>query len=69
MQHHLAVMGDKVRETFAFADFESLEIYGEPNDALRQWIPRVDLRHCIYAPPSALGGITRLGSAGPAVST
>jgi hypothetical protein len=35
MQHHLEAMGDKVRETFAFADFESLEIYGEPNDALR----------------------------------
>ena len=36
MQHHLAAMGDKVRETFAFTDFESLEIYGEPNDAIRE---------------------------------
>ena len=32
MQHHIEVMGDKVRETFAYADFESLEIYGEPNE-------------------------------------
>ena len=31
MQRHLEVMGEKVRETFAFADFES-EIYGEPSE-------------------------------------
>jgi hypothetical protein len=37
MQHHLAVLGEKVRETFAFTDFESLEIYGEPNEAVREW--------------------------------
>ncbi len=41
MQRHLEVMGEKVRETFAFTDFESLEIYGEPNDALKEWIRRV----------------------------
>ena len=41
MQYHLEVMGKKVRETFAYTDFESLEIYGEPNDELRAWIGRV----------------------------
>jgi hypothetical protein len=41
MQYHLGVMGKKVRETFAYADFESLEIYGQPNDELRDWIERV----------------------------
>ena len=30
MQNHLEVMGEKVLETFAFTDFESLEIYSEP---------------------------------------
>ena len=29
------------RSGFAYTDFESLEIYGHPNDALREWIPRV----------------------------
>ena len=41
MQHHLQVLGEKVRATGEFTDFESLEIYGELNDALRQWLPYV----------------------------
>jgi len=41
MQHHLQVLGDKVRATGEFTDFESLEIYGELNDALREWLPHV----------------------------
>ena len=41
MQYHLDVMGKKVRETFAYSDFESLEIYRRPNDELREWIERV----------------------------
>lgn len=40
MQHHLQEFGEKVRATAGFGDFESLEIYGELNDALRQWLPR-----------------------------
>ena len=38
MQHHLDVMGDKVRETFAYTDFESLEIYG----ALKRGVEGID---------------------------
>ena len=60
MQHHLAVMGDKVRETFAFTDFESLEIYGEPNQALSEWIPRVTEGIAFTHHPVHWGGFTRL---------
>jgi hypothetical protein len=60
MQHHLAVMGDKVRETFAFADFERLEIFGEPNDALREWLPRVTEGIEFTHFPVHWGGFTRL---------
>ena len=41
MEHHLQVLGEKVRATGEFTDFESLEIYGELNDALREWLPYV----------------------------
>ncbi len=41
MQHHLDVMGDKVRETFANTDFETLEIYGALDEELKASIPRV----------------------------
>jgi hypothetical protein len=60
MQHHLEVMGEKVRETFAFADFESLEIYGEPNDALKEWLPRVSEGIAFTFHPLHWGGFTRL---------
>jgi hypothetical protein len=59
MQHHLAVMGDKVRETFAFTDFESLEIYGEPNEELKEWIPRVTQGITFTHYPLHWGGFTR----------
>ena len=39
MEHHLAVMGDKVRETFAFTDFESLEIYWRAERAAQRMDP------------------------------
>jgi hypothetical protein len=60
MQHHLDVMGEKVRETFAFTDFQSLEIYGEPNSELKAWIERVSqgvefTLHAVH-----WGGFTRL---------
>jgi hypothetical protein len=60
MQHHLGVLGEKIRDTFAYTDFESLEIYGQPNDALREWIPRVSsgirfTHHAVH-----WGGFTRL---------
>ena len=55
MQHHLEVMGDKVLETFAVTDFERLEIYGEPNDELREWLARVS--QGLESNPTALGRI------------
>ena len=60
MQHHIEVMGDKVRETFAYADFESLEIYGEPNEELKAWIPRVVEGIRFSHHPVHWGGFTRL---------
>ena len=60
MQHHLEVMGDKVRDTFAFTDFESLEIYGEPNEALTAWIARVSQGVQFTLHPVHWGGFTRL---------
>jgi hypothetical protein len=60
MQHHLDVMGAKVRETFAFTEFERLEIYSEPNDALRAWIPRVSEGIEFTFHPVHWGGFTRL---------
>ena len=54
MQHHLEVMGEKVRETFAFTDFESLEIHGEPNDPLKEWTAR-EPGNRLHPPPGALG--------------
>jgi len=63
MQHHLQMLGEKVRATSEFTDFESLEIYGELNDALREWLPYVTegiqfTHHAIH-----WGGFSRLQSA------
>ena len=60
MQHHLAVMGDKIRETFAYSDFQSLEIYGEPNQELGEWLARVveGVEFTLY--PKHWGGFTRV---------
>ena len=55
MQYHLEVMGKKVRETFAYSDFESLEIYGQPNDELRDWIERVSEGSSVHSLRGALG--------------
>ena len=60
MQHHLEAMGDKVRETFAYTDFESLEIYGQPNDELRAWIERVSEGVPFTLHETHWGGFTRL---------
>ena len=62
MQHHLAVMGDKVRETFAYTDFQSLEIYGQPNDALLAWLPNITEGIDYRIHPVHWGGFTRLGA-------
>lgn len=60
MQHHLEVMGEKVRETFAFTDFESLEVYGEPNEELTEWLARVGQGVKFSLHPVPWGGFTRL---------
>ena len=53
-------MGEKVRETFAYTDFESLEIYGEPNEEVKAWIPRVAEGIRFTHHPVHWGGFTRL---------
>ena len=63
MEHHLEVMGEKVRETFSITDFESLEIYGEPNEALLAWLPRVTEGITFTLHPTQWGGFTRLDGA------
>jgi hypothetical protein len=60
MQHHLAVMGDKVRETFAYTDFQSLEIYGQPNEALLALLPRITEGIDYRIHPVHWAGFTRL---------
>jgi hypothetical protein len=60
MQHHLQALGDKVRATAEFTDFESLEIYGELNDALRDWLPHVTEGIRFTHHPTRWGGFTRL---------
>ena len=59
MQHHLEVMGEKVRDTFAFADFESLEIYGEPNERHEGMDSRVTEGIAFTHYPLHWGGFTR----------
>jgi hypothetical protein len=63
MQYHLDVMGAKVRETFAYSDFESLEIYGQPNDALKMWIARATEGIPFTLHAAHWGGFTRLQGA------
>jgi quinol monooxygenase YgiN len=60
MQHHLQALGDEVRATAAFTDFESLEIYGELNDALREWLPHVTEGIRFTHHPTNWGGFLRL---------
>jgi hypothetical protein len=59
-QHHLAVMGEKVRETFAFADWTSLEVFGQPGDALMQTLIQATNGIPLAVYPGHLGGFTRL---------
>jgi len=63
MRRHLEILGEKVRETLKYADFESLEIYGKPNDELLKWLPRVTegIKFMLY--PVHWGGFTRLKEA------
>ena len=38
MEYHLKLYGEKVRETFGYADVLSIDICGEPSEALDQWL-------------------------------
>ena len=62
MQLHLQALGDKVRATADFSDFESLEIYGQLNDALREWLPHVTEGIRFTHHPTHWGGFTLLQS-------
>ena len=59
MEYHLQVMGSKVRETFAFTEFTSLEIYGQPSDALLSRLEQATegIPFAVY--PTHWGGFTR----------
>ena len=59
MQPHLQALGDKVRATADFTDFESLEIYGQLNDALREWLPHVTEGIRFTHHPTHWGGFAR----------
>ena len=60
MQHHLDVLGAEVRDTANFTDFESLEIYGQPNQAILEWLPYVTEGIKFTLHPVQWGGFTRL---------
>jgi hypothetical protein len=38
LENHLALLGARVRATFEYADFESLEVYGPPSERLARMI-------------------------------
>lgn len=64
LEHHLDLLGDTVRSTFEYADFEGLEVYGPPSDALRVMFesqaPQVQVSfHSVH-----WGGFTRLAGGG-----
>ena len=62
MQYHLEVLSAKVRETFAYSDFKSLEIYGDLSPALTEWFQRVSKGITATAYTAHLGGFTRLAA-------
>ena len=63
MQHHLQVLGEKVRATSDYSDFESMEIYGQPNAALLEWLPHVTEGISFSLHSTHWGGFSRLESA------
>jgi hypothetical protein len=60
MQHHLEKLGRNVRETAEYTDFESLDIYGQPNDAIMEWLPHVTGEIQFTLQPTQWGGFSRL---------
>jgi hypothetical protein len=63
MEYHLKLYGEKVRETFGYVDVLSIDICGEPSEALEQW-----LHHGVADLPLTLmrlhrAGFTRLQAA------
>jgi len=65
MQYHLRLLGDKVRETFEYTDFEALEVFGSPNDALMGWLERATEGIPFTVHPVHWGGFTRLWTPTP----
>ena len=53
---------DADRAAAAYTDFESLEIYGQPNDELREWIERVREGVPFTLHETHWGGFTRLSA-------
>ena len=60
LENHLALLGDRVRATFEFADFESLEVHGPPSDRLRRMLHAYEDTVAVTYHPIHWGGFTRL---------
>lgn len=63
LQYHLELLGKRVAETFAYTDFESLEVYGAPNDALMDYLQRATEGIPFTVHNVHWGGFTRLAAA------
>ena len=64
LEHHLELLGEKVTSTFAYADFESLEVYGPPSERLRAIFEAESQVHVTFH-PIHWGGFTRLQGGAP----
>ena len=59
LEHHLELLGAKVRSTFEYAEFESLEVYGPPSERLRAMF-EAESQVQVSFHPIHWGGFTRL---------
>jgi hypothetical protein len=62
LEHHLELLGDLVRGTFAYTEFLDLEVYGPVSERLRQLFATEGDRVRVTYHPVHWGGFTRLGS-------
>jgi hypothetical protein len=60
LELHLELLGEKVRSTFEYADFESLEVYGPPSETLRTLFEAQAGTVQVTFYPIHWGGFTRL---------
>jgi hypothetical protein len=63
LENHLRLLGEKVRSTFAYTDFEALEVYGPPSERLRTMFTEESGGVHVAFFPVHWGGFTRLAPA------